>query len=403
MAALLWGNVYFKGVYAGKLKEEPGQRFSFAYDDSYIEARHPLISYTLPVRKEPIISEHGLHPFFDNLVAEGWMQNAQARILGVNRDNRFALLLGFGFDLIGAVCITDPENSKRRGIDQSDPMIATVLKGKASISGIHRKLLLLKEGKSYRIPGENELSTHIAKIYSKEHPELLEIEYLTTLAIKKLLPSDEVVEVELVEKLMDMQQKALIITRFDRRPSGERIHFEEFNQLLGKKSEQKYDASYADMAQYLSQDTLMAERERLFRRVLASFIVGNTDAHLKNFAMFHTKNGLSLTPSYDQVASSYYDYPDIALRLYNNSDVKIISGLKAKHILELGKCFGFVSDKVTLGAVKDFGRRVVQAQAAVERSDVGSGKLRKCLSEIMEKRWNGTFASIGQLLSKRRT
>ena len=101
MATTLWGNVYYKDVYAGRLQEEPSGRVIFTYDASYLESKHPGIAYTLPLQSEGFICEHGLHPFFDNLVAEGWFQKAQAKALGIDPKNRFGLLLGFGFDLAG--------------------------------------------------------------------------------------------------------------------------------------------------------------------------------------------------------------------------------------------------------------------------------------------------------------
>jgi serine/threonine-protein kinase HipA len=52
------------------------------------------------------------------------------------------------------------------------------------------------------------------------------------------LPTDEFVEVEIapVEKI---RGKSLLVRRFDCMGSGEKIHFEEFNQLLGRPSEAK--------------------------------------------------------------------------------------------------------------------------------------------------------------------
>jgi hypothetical protein len=53
-----------------------------------------------------------------------------------------------------------------------------------------------------------------------------------TSAARVLLPTDEIVEVELasVEKI---HGECLLIRRFDRMGSGVKIHFEEFNQHLG--------------------------------------------------------------------------------------------------------------------------------------------------------------------------
>src|ERR1035441_3952491 len=93
MARTLWGKVYLKDIYAGRLQEEPGGRCVFTYDASYIEGKQPAIAHTLPVRPEPYVSERGLHPFFDNLVAEGWFRNAQARGLGAGAPPRHPVLL----------------------------------------------------------------------------------------------------------------------------------------------------------------------------------------------------------------------------------------------------------------------------------------------------------------------
>ena len=187
MARTLWGKIYLKDIYAGRLQEEPGGRCVFTYDPAYLEREQPAaIARTLPLRVEPYVSERGLHPFFDNLVAEGWFRNAQARALGIDPRSRFALLLGFGHDLAGAVSVEDPEPTERKQLDHADEATIAALLGRASLSGIQRKLLIVRNGKSYRPVGPDELSTHIAKLASGNLASLLELEYLTTLAVHML-------------------------------------------------------------------------------------------------------------------------------------------------------------------------------------------------------------------------
>ena len=123
MATNLWGNVYYKDTFAGVLSQEAGGRCVFTYDESYLQSSLPAISYTLPLRAEPHLSEHGLHPFFDNLCAEGRLKNAQARALGLRRADRFSLLLAFGADLAGAVSIIDPDPLGDIKIDLNDPCL----------------------------------------------------------------------------------------------------------------------------------------------------------------------------------------------------------------------------------------------------------------------------------------
>jgi serine/threonine-protein kinase HipA len=405
MARMLWGKVYLKNIYAGRLQEEPGGRCVFTYDPTYLEREQPAaIAHTLPLRVEPYVSERGLHPFFDNLVAEGWFRNAQARALGVDPGSRFALLLGFGHDLAGAVSVEDPEPAERKQLDHADAATIAALLGRASLSGIQRKLLVVRDGKSYRPVGPDELSTHIAKLPSGNLTNLLELEYLTTFAVRTLLPGDETVDMDIVH-LPSIKDDALIIPRFDRTSTGKRVHFEEFNQLLGKYSgDDKYEGAYEDLGQFIlrTPSCIPAEADRLLRRILACLLVGNTDAHFKNFAMFHTRDGLRLTPAYDLVAASFYpEYQSIALSVAGAGSIAIGS-LQAKHLLPMAQGFGVTEDAL-LSAVEQLGKRLPTALAALEKSDIGSTPLRKRLQERMEKRWNGSFASTGPLLSKKRS
>src|SRR6185312_30898 len=106
-----WGNVYYGKTFAGVLSELPGGRVQFQYDEEYLSTEGLPVSFTLPLTQAPHISEYGLHPFFDNLVAEGWLLAAQSKALAVDRSNRLALLLAFGADCAGAVSVIDPERS----------------------------------------------------------------------------------------------------------------------------------------------------------------------------------------------------------------------------------------------------------------------------------------------------
>src|SRR5882762_3192085 len=160
MAASLWGKVYYnKDFFAGELRQEPGGRCVFTYDAACLEAGHPTIAFTLPPQAAPHICEQGLHSFFDNLVAEGWLRNAQARALKVDPNNRFALLLAFGHDCAGAVSVIDPAPVAEPSVDLGDPTAMAALRSRASLSGVQPKLLVVKEGRAYRPARRDETST----------------------------------------------------------------------------------------------------------------------------------------------------------------------------------------------------------------------------------------------------
>lgn len=403
MAELLWGKVFYNGIYAGQLLELPGEQYSFSYDESYLEAQHPPIAYAMPLRSEPYIHQHGLHPFFDNLVAEGWLENAQARLLGKRVSSRFELLLAFGSDCAGAVSVIDPspQSIQERFIDLEDSKEVALIRGRASLSGIQPKVMLVVDDGRYRPVQAGETSTHIAKFNSPNLAGILENELLTTTAVSALLPNDLHVELA-IKKLDCFNEDALIIKRFDRDDVGQRVHFEEFNQLLALTSKQKYDGAYHEMSDFIKQspDCMTAENFLLFKRVLAGILVGNTDMHFKNFAMMHDAHGLRLTPNYDQVAAALYKpYQYMALKIAGQAD-RIIGELKAKNIIQMGEEFGLKQGVIRL-AVDELHQKLADAMARVEQVGQDFPNFSKKLIAYMEKRWNGTFALIGKLLSKK--
>ncbi len=404
MAVALWGKVY-NNSFAGELRQEPGGRCVFTYDSTYIQSKGAPIAYTLAVRAEPHICEPGLHPFFDNLVAEGWLRNAQARALRVDTSNRFALLLAFGHDTAGAVSIVDPAPVQEPVIDL-DSVTAAALSSRASISGIQRKLLAVQEGKRFRPAKREETSTYIAKFSSGTLTDIVENEYLTTISNKALLPDHDIVDVQ-VGVLDGIQEKAVLVKRFDRLSSGKKRHFEEFNQLMGRRSgDDKYEAAYEDIASFLRgvPGHTAVDLLRLFERILVCFLTGNTDAHLKNFAMFHTADGLRLTPAYDLVAAALYpEYQTLALAVGNAANLGI-ANLKPKHFLSLGEAYGLDAKQVLRVVSALDSRRAAAAKAVLRAAKrIEAETLGQNLVELMEKRWNGSFASTGQYLSKKQS
>ncbi|NGZ95630.1 MAG: hypothetical protein CV089_05785 [Nitrospira sp. WS110] len=402
MANLLYGNVYYHSHFAGVLRQEPGERTSFTYHESYLAAGQPAIAHTLPLQREPVVAEAGLPPFFDNLVAEGWLEDAQTRVLGKRRASRFELLLAFGHDCAGAVSVIDPDPQERGPVQPDHPLDLAVLAGRASLSGIQPKLALIHEHGSFRPTRARELSTHLGKFPSPRHEDLTANEYLTTRALKALLPDDQIVEMHL-GRVEGVPEQALIIPRFDRTADGRRIHFEEFTQLLGVPSAHKYDGSYRSLADFIRETPgcLPAETYRLYRRILAGLLLGNTDMHLKNFAMIHTEAGLRLSPAYDALAAALYGYTTLALSIGGTANLPL-GRLKAQTLIRLGQDFGLSLAAIAM-ATAHLARRRPAATEAVGTSPVGTTALKEEILTQMERRWNGTFALIGPALSKKRS
>lgn len=404
MAKLIFGKVYYKAHFAGYLREEPGDSTVFTYDPSYLDCGLPAIAHTLPLQTQPFVHPSGLHPFFDNLVAEGWLEEAQTRLLGKRQASRFELLLAFGYDCAGAVSIVDPSPLALTQVlmDKHDPKEMALITSRASLSGVQPKLALIKRGGQFLPAKINELSTHIAKFPSHHHDDLVSNEYLTTRAFKALLPDDDVVDGWLGE-VVGFPDPALIIKRFDREGEHERIHFEEFNQLLGRMSQAKYEGAYKDMATFIRQTPgcLPVEIFRLYLRILAGLLLGNTDMHFKNFALFHTPAGLRLTPAYDEVAAALYQYKTLALGL-GGAQHRLLSQLKPSHIVKLGEEFQLTKESIHM-ACEQLAKRIEAAKEVILSAEIGTNIMKDQIITLVEKRWRGTFASIGKYLLQKRS
>lgn len=243
-----------------------------------------------------------------------------------------------------------------------------------------------------------ETSTYIVKLPSGTLRDIVENECLTTLACRALLPDDDIIAPE-IGTLEGMQQRALLVSRFDRPRSGAKRHFEEFNRLLGKRSgDDKYDASYDDMAALILKTPACrpADAWKLYRRVLVCFLTGNTDAHLKNFAMFHTPDRLRLTPADDLVAAALYpEYRQLALAIGNASNL-VLESLRPKHLVALGKSYGLDAALLTDTVKRLDGNRKAAEKAVTEATKrVGDETLGKNLLDLIERRFQLNWPIVG--------
>ena len=96
------GRVKLGGRLAGIIEEDAG-RTVFTYSPEWLARRDAVpVSLTLPLRAEPYVSQ-GLHPFFENLLPEGWLLEVTTKTLKISKDDPFGLLLATCQDCVGAV------------------------------------------------------------------------------------------------------------------------------------------------------------------------------------------------------------------------------------------------------------------------------------------------------------
>ncbi|WP_417849951.1 HipA N-terminal domain-containing protein [Thalassoglobus sp.] len=96
------GQVLLSGQPVGVL-EEIEDKTRFRYLPEWLARKDAVpVSLTLPLRPEPYDSP-GLHPFFENLLPEGWLLDVSSKKLKISKDDPFGLLLATCGDCVGAV------------------------------------------------------------------------------------------------------------------------------------------------------------------------------------------------------------------------------------------------------------------------------------------------------------
>lgn len=193
---------------------------------------------------------------------------------------------------------------------------AQKLTGKLSISGVQPKLSMkLDKKKNLLIPvaegGEYILKPQVAAFFNIPENEQCCMDIASEIKID--------VPLHCLLPLKD-GSFAYIVKRFDR-IAGEKIPQEDFSQILG--IDDKYKGSVEQIGRKLREITTGYDVQLFFERVVFNFIIGNGDAHLKNYSItYRDTETVRLAPAYDIVCSKLVipDETDSALTINGKSN-----------------------------------------------------------------------------------
>lgn len=173
---------------------------------------------------------------------------------------------------------------------------------KMSIQGVQPKLSALLNVRQQGFDIVDTGGTFILKPQNANFPQLPENESITMCMAEKA--GIEVPTTGLIRSIDG--SFTYFIRRFDRLTKGQKLATEDFTQLLGHNRETKYDASMEKLVDVIELFCTfpVLEKEKLFRLVLFNFLVGNEDAHLKNFSLITRQNKVELSPAYDLLNST---------------------------------------------------------------------------------------------------
>jgi len=229
-----------------------------------------------------------------------------------------------------------------------------------TLSGVQKKLLAFRADDGFRPAVEtSDPATHIAKFNREDLPTVVQNEHLSLSLARELLGEADVTRAQLA-KLRDIDGIALLVERFDRN-GDERLRLEDFAQILsrprGRTFEGKYDGSYEEAAEVVTHYSARGrvDLDRFFRLVVFNLVLGNADAHLKNFSLLERPEGLRLSPAYDLINT-------LAYPVYDRITALSIGGRKREF------------DTLDRTVVEQFGLDIGLPRPAVERALAALGK-----------------------------
>jgi serine/threonine-protein kinase HipA len=328
--------VYLNGEKVGTLEQDNSGLDEFRYSQEWLQKTDALpLSRALPLQAD-VFRGKQTRPFFAGILPEEGPRRQIASILGISERNDFAMLERIGGECAGAVSllpegINPPVVGEMRLRELNDqelreiidelhhrPLMAGQEGIRLSLAGAQDKLPVVLRGERLSLPLGNTPSTHIVKPEPDRFPGLVANEvFCMTLAKSVGLKSAT------VENRQLGGRACTLVQRYDRIMGADgviiRLHQEDFCQALGFPPERKYQQEGGP----LLRDCIALLREWSTTPVLDirefidgqifNLIIGNADAHGKNFSMIYQGRQRRLAPFYDLVCTKVW--PELSQNL----------------------------------------------------------------------------------------
>lgn len=380
---------------------------SFTYSPNWLSNPEAIVlSASLPLQSETF-DDQVARPFFAGLLPEGDLRRLLAQQFQISRQNDFALLDRIGGECAGAVTLVEPgqqlhesrsDFSERNAIQWLDdreliamldelprrPMMAGNDGLRLSLAGAQDKLPVVFDGSRIGLPRNGTPSSHILKpaIQAVEESVTNEGFCMALAEAMKLKPAKS--SIHHVEN-----RSFLLVERYDRRIDDEgnrqRIHQEDFCQALGTVPEMKYQneggpglSQCFELVRHITRPSA-PEVLRLLDIVIFNALIGNHDAHGKNFSLLYGGRAPVLAPFYDLISTAVYPRltPKMAMKIgskYKFTEVHIqhweqfvesVGFTKAqakRRIVEIAKSLPTAARKLQADANQGFSENTVVAQ-----------------------------------------
>lgn len=279
------------------------------------------ISLLMPPRAAQYLQPR-LHPIFQMNLPEGYvLEQLRQRFAKTTPFDPLLLLALAGQEAaIGRVRVSLPEplglaSSAARGerlstllswsgAESNFEALAERYLLRSGVSGVQPKLLVPE----IPVAGKAALATSelIVKSGGADYPGLAVNEYVCMQIARRA-------GLAVPEFFLSENTELFVMRRFDRTAAGEALGFEDMAALMGRGADEKYMGSYEQIAKvirlFCAAEAQGAGLSQLFDQVALSCMVGNGDAHLKNFGLLYsdpTTGDARLAPVYDIVCTTAY-------------------------------------------------------------------------------------------------
>ncbi|MGH7609166.1 MAG: type II toxin-antitoxin system HipA family toxin [Candidatus Dormibacteria bacterium] len=342
------------------------QQLSIQYVPDVVsgQVRVPQLTLSLPFQTDAL-SNALSHAFLDGLLPEGAVRDTLERRNRIAPGDTFALLSLIGRDCAGAFTIMPPiddravehgavqwlseeELSKKIADLPEQPLAVDPAAGiRLSLGGAQSKMaVVVGPDGIIGLPVGTIPSTHILKpaILTEDERRRRRSQLMYPASVQNeafcmRLAAKAGVSAAVIEVRMIGGAPALLVDRYDRQREGRlvrRLHQEDFCQALGVHPNQKYDVRVAPnferMAAVLRghSSRVAADLDHLVDMMGFNYLIGNSDAHGKNFALLHAPTGLQLAPAYDLLATRVYPRHNVEMAMTING-MADPRGLKPLH------------------------------------------------------------------------
>ena len=358
--------------------------FTYNYDPT--ADAQDQVSVTMGVRNESY-TRGALFPIFEMNLPEGFVRHyvyERLRKVAPVDDMLFLALSGdngigrntYRTDNLDAEAIEPVSLDSILGSHNSSSLFRDLvetylLHTSTGVSGVQPKVIVPEDRGTLALP------TLILKSGNAEYPNIAINEFVCMSIAKEA-------GIKTPEFWITEDQQLFVMRRFDITESGQRLGMEDFSVLMGKPGDKKYEGRYETLLK--AANIYEIDVTEMYEQIVLSLIVGNGDAHLKNYAILYedVTGPYQLSPIYDVVCTRPYGDETTALSINKSRDYP-----HRTYLEKVGKEFGVREPKAIIDRIAEAVSKISHDHMEI-MNQLGAQDIREAITQNRD----GTLARV---------